>query len=631
MPVPKPATTAIFLRCLVLLLAGVYPATPVLAADHPLELHHEQEQTPLTGHLEMLTPSTAGMTLDEVLSNGQSWTRLNSARVSMGLGRFDHWFRFRATNTSDRHLRQLLEIAYATMDYIDIHVLDSDGNRIAHHSMGDKLPFRNRPIEHHHFVTPLEWPAGATRDIYIRARTSGAMELPLMLWHENAFIRHDQSRQMLSGLYFGAMLVILLYNLVMFFGVRERSFLYYVGLVLSLPLFIATLDGYTFQYFWPGAPGWNERSIGVFLTLAIAFGMLFTFNFLRLGTETTHPAIRNGATLSLVVPVIMLGAVVFADYLVMLVTVIVGAVIACALPLLLSIYGLRQLGAAFRYYLLAWTALLLGGIAFAGNRSAMLSQNLVTENAVEIGSTLLVVMLSFAMAARLNHQRRRVHAAQLAALEHEREALAAREAALETEREAKEELEHKVAERTRELEQANASLQELSSRDALTGLYNRRHFDEQLVREFVRGYRHQQPVALIIADIDHFKEFNDHHGHLVGDDCLRAVAGMMNECVTRGADLLARYGGEEFCILLPGTDLDGAQAVAERIRERIENSEYLVTGKEVPLTISLGVAARIPDTSEDAESLISEADKALYEAKRQGRNQVISSGQPQNS
>ena len=590
---------------------------PVLALDA------DSDRTTLVGHIEQLEAPVTGMRLAEVLAAPYDWRPVQDKHISMGLGHFDHWFRFRATNTGDQPLRQLLEIAYATMDHIEIHVLDMQGNLLESHIMGDRLPFRERPIEHHFFVTPLSWPAGETRDIYINARTSGAMELPLILWSENAFITHDQTRQMVAGLYFGAMLIILLYNLVMFFGVRERSFLYYVGLVVSLPLFVATLDGYTFQYFWPESPGWNQRAIGLFLSLTIAFGLLFTYDFLRLGHSSTASVLRTSTKLALMIPAIMLASVVFADYLTMLTIVIAGAVMACALPLLTSPYGLRELGTPFRYYLFAWGALLVGGIAFAGNRTAVLPQNLITENAVELGSTLLVILLSFAIAARINEQRRKVYDAQLTALEHEREARAAREAALRTEHEARQELEHKVAERTRELREANATLQELSSRDALTGLHNRRHFDEQLIREYVRGYRHQQPVSLIIADIDHFKAFNDQYGHLVGDDCLRAVAGMMSECVTRGGDLLARYGGEEFCILLPGTDLAGARAVAERVREKVAASEYMVKGKQVPLTISLGVAAMIPSTSEDAEALIRQADHALYEAKKRGRDQVI--------
>ena len=599
--------------------------SPALMATPALELNHDSKKTPLAGQLEMLAIADTGLSLSEARETPHAWTRVESEQISKGLGNFDYWFRFRATNTGAKPLTQLLEIAYATMDHIEIHMLDTDGELIESHIMGDRLPFSERPIVHHFFVTPLEWPAGGTRDIYINARTSGAFELPLMLWSEKDFIAHDQTRQMLAGLYFGAMLIILLYNLVMFFGVRERSFLYYVGLVLSLPLFVATLNGYTYQYFWPESPEWNQRSIGLFLTLTITFGLLFTYEFLRLGQARTAPVLRTSTRAAILLPVIMLGSVIFADYLTMLTIAIAGAVIACSLPLLTSFYGLRELGVAFRYYLCAWTALLLGGIAFAGNRAAVLPQNLITENAVELGSTLLVILLSFAIAARINLQRHKVYQAQLEALEHEREAREAREDALRIEHKARQELEHKVEERTRELSKANASLQELSSRDALTGLHNRRHFDEQLIREYVRGYRHQQPIALVIADIDHFKDFNDRYGHLVGDDCLRAVAAMMSECVTRGGDLLARYGGEEFCILLPGTELAGAQAVAERVREKIANSDYVVKGQQVPLTISLGVAAMIPSTSEDAEALIRQADEALYEAKKQGRDRVVTS------
>jgi diguanylate cyclase (GGDEF)-like protein len=156
--------------------------------------------------------------------------------------------------------------------------------------------------------------------------------------------------------------------------------------------------------------------------------------------------------------------------------------------------------------------------------------------------------------------------------------------------------------------------------DVLTGLPNRRRFEESLATEIARSDRYGGSLALIIADLDDFKQVNDRHGHLAGDDVLRAFAKAMRETV-RELDTAARYGGEEFALLLPGTDLAGAERVAERIRVRMEAAHVrTIAGEAVQVTASFGVAA-YPDSPSQAD-LIAAADKALYRAKAAGKNRV---------
>ncbi len=187
------------------------------------------------------------------------------------------------------------------------------------------------------------------------------------------------------------------------------------------------------------------------------------------------------------------------------------------------------------------------------------------------------------------------------------------------------ELGRQVAERTLQLEEANAKLQNLSELDALTGIANRRRFEETLAREWRRATRDGLPLSLVMIDIDYFKDFNDAHGHQVGDQCLRRVAHEIRGALTRPGDLLARYGGEEFAAILPSTPLRGAEAVAEVLRARVESmaTRHPKAPKGV-VTISLGVATAPPGTTSSPEGLVAEADEALYRAKRAGRNRVVS-------
>ncbi len=175
-----------------------------------------------------------------------------------------------------------------------------------------------------------------------------------------------------------------------------------------------------------------------------------------------------------------------------------------------------------------------------------------------------------------------------------------------------------------ELKRVRDTLAALSIQDGLTGLANRRRFDDGLSQEWARGLRLQTPVALIMCDVDHFKKFNDHYGHLAGDECLRGVAGALKGMVVRPSDLMARYGGEEFAMLLPHTDAAGAKAVAERIRGGVEELKIPHAKHESSpyVTLSLGVASLIPAIGESPQLLILRADQALYNAKHAGRNRV---------
>jgi diguanylate cyclase (GGDEF)-like protein len=189
-------------------------------------------------------------------------------------------------------------------------------------------------------------------------------------------------------------------------------------------------------------------------------------------------------------------------------------------------------------------------------------------------------------------------------------------------------LEDKVRARTAELEEANRKLADLSATDGLTGLANRRRFDEVLYSEWQRAKRLGLPLALAMIDVDEFKSYNDHFGHQAGDECLRRIATVLRATVQRSGDLIARYGGEEFVVILPGVDRTEATILAETIRramqtEGLKHTEQSMAGV---VTISIGIAARVPQPGEGADGLLREADAAMYQAKRHGRNNVVTAG-----
>lgn len=175
------------------------------------------------------------------------------------------------------------------------------------------------------------------------------------------------------------------------------------------------------------------------------------------------------------------------------------------------------------------------------------------------------------------------------------------------------------------LMRSNRELERISGIDSLTGLANRRTMDAYLEREWRRLRRVNKPISVLLFDVDCFKEYNDHYGHLAGDECLQKVAGVLSNVSGRSSDLVARYGGEEFVVMLPGTDHSSAVELAEKTRERVMamriKHEYSSVMRV--LTLSAGVACAEPDQVEDAQEILRRADEALYTAKGEGRNRVI--------
>jgi diguanylate cyclase (GGDEF)-like protein len=218
---------------------------------------------------------------------------------------------------------------------------------------------------------------------------------------------------------------------------------------------------------------------------------------------------------------------------------------------------------------------------------------------------LAIVLQTILIAALVRNLRQRKHAMRALALERET-------------------LERRVSERTVELQQTNEKLAQLSVTDALTGVANRRRFDEVLDGEWQRAYRAGQPLALGLVDVDHFKKFNDHHGHQAGDECLRQVAKALQGTVRRGSDLVARYGGEEFVLICAATSAEAAAALARSFCEALQEMSiaHPTSGFGV-VTASVGVAAITPQAGQSPQVLVEMADKLLYEAKAQGRNRVV--------
>lgn len=248
---------------------------------------------------------------------------------------------------------------------------------------------------------------------------------------------------------------------------------------------------------------------------------------------------------------------------------------------------------------------------------------------LSVGHWLSVLAMMFLLARQAALQINEKHSAQREALQSAMESRQANENLIALQAEDQEQLEARVQERTlelnialQELEEVNRELEQKNTLDELTGLFNRRFYDQKILAEFRRSRRNLTPLSIVIVDIDKFKNVNDSFGHTAGDQCLIGIAKFINTVLRRSSDVGCRYGGEEFCMILPETSLDGAIAIADELRLLVESSPISIENHDISLTISCGVSTYSQQAQAKPIDIFNAADAALYQAKNNGRNQI---------
>ncbi len=528
------------------------------------------------------------------------------------------WQRITLRRGNNSPTRMLLEVASPLLDELDVYLLEN-GQLLQQYHLGDTRPANNRLFIDRHLIAPLELPAKKTITIVLRAKSHGALNAPVFLWNESKFIAGRQGSLLTYSFAYGAIFSLLLVFLFVIRGSREPGFHAALLFLLVLVTYQAHVDG-MFNQYWPiDGVWWNEYKIALIGLLTTVTGTLLTNRMLGL---TAHwPRSQYLMYLCYVIyGVIFPLALIFLGARVL--PFVTAGILCYALAgLAVGLYVLhRKLPRAGIYTALA-ALFLLGMSSNVLARSALFLDNRLLDLLPLTCIVLQVLILGHVLVQRIrteNHARR----------EAEEQALAARKRALAAEWHMAYELEREVERQTsalsqtmKELRHANHQLAEMSLHDGLTGLHNRRYFDERYPPLVQLAARRHEPLTVMMLDIDHFKHVNDDHGHLTGDDCLRQVAAAMRRVLGRSTDLLARYGGEEFVAVLPATGELDALAIAERIRTAVLSMLIPNGDKPLQVTISIGVAVRVPTTT-DGIDLLRDADAALYRAKKTGRNRV---------
>ena len=593
-----------FLYCL---LAMLCVAAGTVRAQESLQLTVASSEHTLAAHTRYYHDPAGKDDLASArqhLVNGK-FQPLPDGNTSFGFQDGAYWFHVDLLNVSSADRKWLLVQEYALSDRIDVHAIHADG-RVVHHAGGDHLPFDQRNIRYRHPNFWLDLPQGQPVSLMVRVQSESSMQVPLRLYSPVAFIEQSRDSQFAIGLYYGILLALFIYNLVMWLTLRDASYFWYLFHITAFGLVLFTLNGLGFEYLWPDSVWLADHAVPLSICLALIGMQEFARVFLELRQRWP---LGDKVALAIITFFVALGiAAVLLPYH-MVVPVASAAVFPSICWILVeTIVVLRRGYKPAWLFLLAWFLFLLGTGMFSAIAFNLLPKNFITEYGVQIGSALEMLLLSVALGYRY------------AALRNENERIV---------REARDQLEHKVEQRTTELrsalvqlENAHERLSESSRHDGLTELYNRTHFREAFEHLLSEARNSHRPISLLMIDLDHFKRINDEYGHLVGDDCLRWTSNTMAGVLAPHGALLARFGGEEFIAALPGMDLAQASLVAEELRQSLHRNPCRSGDRIIPISASIGVHSVDIAAKDSVESAMQVADQALYAAKAEGRDCV---------
>ncbi|WP_285163970.1 sensor domain-containing diguanylate cyclase [Shewanella goraebulensis] len=558
-------------------------------------------------------------------NNGQKHWRKLTTKDMRHIGAKNTWVSFSIYNPND-HLSRIIALDNPLLDSLKLfHLVNNDLKQVE--LMGDTLPFEHRPLQSNLFLYPFDMNPGELHTFYFKINNRGSLNIPLVLWSNNDFSHAIEAQSLAYGFQIGILSAIGIFSLFIALASGSFSYSYYSGYVISLTVIVTSIHGISFQYLWPNLPTLQQLAIPMLIPIALAFALMFTEKVMQLKYHNKRMLLLGRY---LAVYCILLSLVVsFLDFKLALYLLALSVITISFVLILFSLYQVIKGTKNARLHAIGRIGLFIGsllsGLIYLGH----IDLQILPQTPVMIGLTFEVITMGAVLAMRYNDERKAKLQMQQKALEQAVRLQQNRDEALRAEAKANERLEQMVAQRTlelevtlRELNDANQKLTQQNTIDSLTGVKNRSAFDKRLTAEGRISRRQQTPLAVLMVDIDKFKAINDEHGHLAGDHSIKVIATTISDFLKRPTDLVSRFGGEEFAIILPNTDSEGAMLLAEKIRVAISELSIDWEDSPIPLYVSIGVSATVIETDDHPTQLLEQADKALYQAKRSGRNQV---------
>ena len=406
-----------FLRACVLVLAGLLPASGALALQ-PLTLEPDFSEVTLGRQLDFILDDSGQLTLDAAMAADAPWQSLQMDNASFGFNAKPLWLKLAVSSQSPTTRHLLLIVDYPVLDHVELHVVHT-GRPSQHMTVGDALPFAQRPREHRLFLLPLTLEPRAGMTLYLRVQTEGSLQVPLRLADREYFYEHQLDFTMIQGWYFGIMTVMALYNLFIYFSLRDPNYLVYTLFVTCTALFVANIKGYSFQYLWPHWPALNQFSLPLII-IALGFtGTVFSLGLLQVRRD--YPRLYRFHLLYFLAYALALPVALFAPYEISIRLSALIAGLASLSGMVVGSYIAWNGQRTARLYVLAWGGLLLAAAILAMNKAGLLAAGPLSDYALQIGSAVEVLLLSFALANRINDEREAKEKAQQAALHHEQQ------------------------------------------------------------------------------------------------------------------------------------------------------------------------------------------------------------------
>jgi diguanylate cyclase (GGDEF)-like protein len=511
-------------------------------------------------HVDLLEDPQGKLSLDEVSQSTFAPGSLAAANV--GFTSSVWWARVTFRNPGSREREVFVRQTYPLIDYLDVYEQSGAGQEWRIHKTGDRRPFAARDIAHRDFVFPIHVPSQGERVVYLRYQSQGPIDISLSLFSSPDLLESLSREQLAYGIYYGCVIMLLVWSSLVFIAVRDKAFLAYFAYVGTFGLYMLIHNGLAYQYLWPDSPRWGNTSLVAFINVALFAGLQFSRMILR--AKEVTPRLDLAARGLQAVAAILLLAAPFVPYATIIAPVAALVLIGVIFMLTMGIAAMLLGSRPARFYVIAWSSFLCGSVIFLLKTFGVLPHTFFTQNGWQIGSLLEMILLSMTLSTRMNE------------------------------------------------------LQHQSRTDPLTLLGNRRLFDDRLPQEVALAREEQKPLSLLVLDIDHFKGYNDRHGHARGDQAIKAVANALRK-FARKPLLACRYGGEEFTVILPGIDCQTAAVMSERLRRTVEET----LNGDLAITISVGYACLSRGDFENAEKFFEAADSALYRAKQGGRNCVV--------
>lgn len=514
---------------------------------------------------------------------GSQYRPYHAEVLSLGITKSVYWVRFKLLSGGGMENKdeKYLQLSNSNLDKIDIYLpqnkgefSEDSGYRIK--QVGVSRPKENRDVMDNTWVFKLSSPVDEQKFIYLRLESTSALRLPIVCWSADSFIKESFLKNLGFGAFYGVLLVMLIFNFVIYLVLRDKVYLYYVLYIGFMFLYQFQVHGHfkmlvDLPYKIYNAVFW------LWLAAAFISSAYFTRYFLKIDTALPHfdKLLTGMVLLSIVQGVVgICGYNIWANQLAHGLGILGPVVIMIA-----AVIRFRQGFRPARYYIVAWGVLSNGIVAWT--LSAYIPSIVSGVNYLLLATASEAVLLSLALAERVKNLKLRGEV----------------------------------------LRESVQQYKQLSLTDEMTGLYNKRCFNEKINEEINKAIHEGKPMSMLVIDIDYFKIYNDTYGHWEGDKVLSHIGEILLTFVEEG-QLPFRYGGEEFVLLLPDINRDDAYWIAEKIRKTIMKQRFVPTAKSGgAVTISAGLTELQP--SDNYETVFQRADLALYKAKENGRNQIV--------